>query len=156
MVTLGPGNAQVGLVAYALGLFPRSGHFDAFSGQLAFDPAHPDECRVTLHIDAASLRMASTLDNLARGPGLLDVAHYPDIAFTGGCGLRTAQGDLTLHGVTRRVSMAETRTAARLDAAGTLNRRDFGMTGWPGTIGATIAMHFTVNLPAALAASPLP
>jgi polyisoprenoid-binding protein YceI len=155
-VELGPGNAQVGLVAYMFGLIRQPGHFSAFSGELNMDPSHPEQCHVHLHVRTPSLEMAGSIGGVARGPALLDVAHYPDILFEGSCGLQQTSGELTLHGVTRAIVMAESRTGDRFDVTGTLSRRDFGIKGLPGTIGATVGISFSVNLPSPLAAALVP
>ncbi|MBI3581724.1 MAG: YceI family protein, partial [Nitrospinae bacterium] len=82
-------------------------------------------------------------DDHLRSPDFLDAASYPDITFklvkaesTGGAQMR-AEGELTIHGVTRRVALSGEFTGAVRDpwgvnrvgftAAGVIKRADFGL-----------------------------
>jgi polyisoprenoid-binding protein YceI len=153
VVPLLPGPASIGLTIYAMGLFPLPAQFGRFTGTLTVDQADPSHCIVALRIETASLQMADASRlQLALGPRLLDAAHYPLLIYQGSCAGGQAAGALTLHGVTRPLTLSASRDGDRVEAAGTLIRQDYGVDGWPGLIGRTIRIRFSVKLPPGLAA----
>ena len=151
-VPLDPADTRIGLTVYALGLFAQDGHFTRFSGNLRFDPAHPTDCRVEVKVDAASLDMgAATRTRTALGTSMLDAAHYPDLLYAGACTPARTEGQLTLHGVRRSLTVSQTRRANSITATATLRRQDYGIHGLPALIGAKIDILFTMDLPPTLA-----
>jgi polyisoprenoid-binding protein YceI len=126
-----------------IGLARVSGTFDRFEGALVVD----DEGRVRASgvIDASSLstRVAAR-DAHLRSADFFDVEHHPRITFTstrirhGAEGRVRIAGDLTIRGVTRGVELVgevlgtgsddEGAERVGLELAGTLDRRDFGLT----------------------------
>jgi polyisoprenoid-binding protein YceI len=122
-----------------------------FDADLAFDPDKPGSMRVTATADPASVEThypdpSFDFNALIEGPEFLDAAQYPEASFTSTAieitGERSARvtGDLTLHGVTKPVTLDVTfnggygghplDVGARIgfSATGTFNRSDFGMT----------------------------
>ncbi|HUJ60632.1 MAG TPA: YceI family protein [Kofleriaceae bacterium] len=121
------------------------GRFGTWSGELQFDPEHPEASRLAVTIDAASLDTRDQKrDDHLRSPDFLDVAQFPHITFTStkierrGDDAFELAGDLTIHGVTRPVAIAVegggvvkdpwggTRTGFSGKTA--ISRKDFGMT----------------------------
>jgi polyisoprenoid-binding protein YceI len=87
------------------------GHFSKFKGTIEVDRENPERSTVTVTIDAASIDTAiARRDNHLRVE-LFDVARYPEITFKSRRVKQTAAktgeiaGDLTMHGVTRAVTL---------------------------------------------------
>ena len=87
------------------------GHFAKFKGTIEVDREHPEQSTVTVTIDAASIDTGiAKRDDHLRGE-LFDVARYPDITFRSRrvkrTGTKTGEiaGDLTMHGVTRAITL---------------------------------------------------
>lgn len=120
------------------------GTFDDFSGTFTFDPANPSTASVEAVIQATSISTGDAKrDDHLRAPDFFDVAKYPTITFKS-TGLTmssategTLKGDLTMHGVTRPVTLAVVFNGALKDpwgndkigfsATGKLDRTEFGL-----------------------------
>jgi polyisoprenoid-binding protein YceI len=103
-------------------------------------------------------------DNDLRSEHFLDVAKYPTITFkskrvaAAGAGKLTITGDLTIHGVTKEVTLDVGGPSApiknpmgpgqRMGASATakINREDFGMTYMPGMVGSEVEIQIDVEL----------
>ena len=114
-------------------------------------------------IDAGSLDTADAKrDEHLRGEDFLDVAQYPSITFKSdklsfkGDKLVKADGQLTLHGVTRPVTLtfAQFKCGEHpvykkhycgADATATLKRSDFGITAYSGAIGEEVKLLIQVE-----------
>lgn len=126
--------------------------FTKLDGQLAFDPAHPERMSVTATIDPRSLATPQPPPGFREtllGKDWLDAGRYPEIAFRStkvevvAPNHARLTGDLTLHGVTRPVTLwttfnggypANVMDGARIgfSAEGAIRRSDFGIaTGLP-------------------------
>ena len=152
-VALAPPGTSAEFTSYAMGLWPIAGRFTRFSGQLQVDPAHAEDCTVSLVIDVSSLEMADAARaGTAKGPKLLDALHFPTLTYQGSCAGGHAAGMLTMHGVTRRLELSARRAGQVVTATGTLHRQDYGIDGLPGLVGRTIKLTFAVSLPNDLAA----
>jgi len=119
----------------------HTGGFEAFAGEIAVEGGDPLKSTVKLEVDAGSLWADD--DGLAerlKGPDLFDVATHPTLALTSTAIMADAdgaaqrlQGTLTIHGVTKSISVplqitvTPERVAARTQF--TINRSDFEMTG---------------------------
>jgi polyisoprenoid-binding protein YceI len=129
-VTLLPADSAVELRSYGFGLFPLDGKFTRFHGLMRYDPAHPGACQVVLEIEAGSLAMSSNaIRDRIVGPGMMDVARFPDLSFHGSCDNKTVAGDLTMHGETHPFSMEYTSAGGTVTATGRLRRSEWGITG---------------------------
>jgi len=89
------------------------GRFDDFSGSFTWDEANPQKSGVTVTIDTASINSNhAERDKHLRGDDFLDVEKFPQAKFVSTAytptGENTAElsGELTLHGVTRPVTIA--------------------------------------------------
>ena len=121
------------------------GSFQKLTGELQFDAAAPHKASVEATIEVGSVAtQEAQRDAHLKGPDFFDVEKYPSITFKSkqiqgkGDKLQVV-GDLTLHGVTREVTL-ETEVASselkdpygqiRIAASATtrINRRDFGLT----------------------------
>jgi polyisoprenoid-binding protein YceI len=152
-----------------LGFSRYTADFDKVDGKLQFDPANPSAMTVEATIDPKSLDLnsppAGFHDELL-GKNWFNVATFPSISFKSTkvevTGPKTANvtGDLTLHGVTRPVTLATTFNGgyaanafdgARIgfSATGVLKRSEFGMGGGvpaPGTnMGVSDNVAFTIE-----------
>jgi polyisoprenoid-binding protein YceI len=125
--------------------------FPSASGTLRFDPEAPESMELEATIAAASLETnypdpALDFNAILTGPEFLDAAQFPDITFKSTKITLTAPdkaavtGDLTLHGVTRAITLRVTFNGgyaghpldpggARIgfSATGTIYRSDFGI-----------------------------
>lgn len=119
------------------------GRFNRFSGQFSYDPDNPEASAISVSIDAASVDTNhAERDKHLRGSDFLDVAKYPEATFestkyTGNAQGGTLEGMLTLHGVTKPISIELEKLGEGKDPWGgyragfigttTLTRRDFGI-----------------------------
>ena len=119
------------------------GRFNRFSGEFSHDPADPSANRISVSIDPASIDTNhAERDKHLRNPDFLDVEKYPDAGFestgyTGDAESGTLEGMLTLHGVTKPISIDLRKIGEGKDPWGgyragfigtvTLTRKDFGI-----------------------------
>lgn len=113
------------------------GSFSQWHAAISYDPAHPASSKFDVSVALASAKTGdSDRDGALPGADFFDVARYPTAHFVS-TGFRSvggkvvADGQLTLRGVTRPVSLAVDFTpdgsGATLDVATTLKRLDFGV-----------------------------
>lgn len=119
------------------------GRFTDFEGAVETDNEAP--VKVTASIAVASIDTAEKdRDNHLRSPDFFDAERYPTMTFAStnvvktGAGTYALTGDLTLHGVTRAVTLDVTSEGQAKDPWGNtrvafegrtrLNRKDFGLT----------------------------
>ena len=125
------------------------GRFDGLSGSLNFDGKALEKSSVTIAIDMASVDTPSQrLNSELAGPNVFNAAADPTATFQSTSVARTGPatgkitGNLTLHGVTRPVTLDVTFNGARqsplgqgyelgFSATATIKRTDFGITGMP-------------------------
>ncbi len=131
-----------------MGYSHYTARFATFAADLKLDPAHPDQASVTATIDPQSLALNTPpkgFHDELMGKSFFDAAAFPAITFTSTrvemTGANTAKitGNLTLHGVTRPVTLDATFNGgypgmdmdpqARIgfSARGQLKRSDFGI-----------------------------
>jgi len=132
-----------------LGFSHFTAHFTRWDGHLHFDPANPALSNILVSIDPSSIESDNPpehfLDTM-RGAQFLNASHFPEIAFrsTGveRTGATTARvtGDLTLHGVTKPVTLEarfnggyegvqglDPHARVGFSAHGSFRRSEFGM-----------------------------
>ena len=119
------------------------GRFTDFEGTIRFDRQNPWTSGVELTVRAASIDTANNdRDDHLRSADFFDVQKFPTLTFTStsvagkDASNLEVTGDLTLHGVTKRVTVPVrflgTAPAPRAEKAGfeatfTLNRKDYGI-----------------------------
>ena len=122
-----------------------SGNFSKFRGVVMIDDRDITQLRVEVTIDAASINTDhAQRDEHLRGPDFFDVAKHPTLTFVSRKVIKAdgerlkVTGDLTIHGVTREITVdVEGPTAEVKDPSGKLrrgatattkiNRKDFGL-----------------------------
>jgi polyisoprenoid-binding protein YceI len=121
------------------------GEFDKVSGSVEFDPANPSAANVTAAIDVSTISTRDEQrDGHLKSADFFDVEKYPTIDFKSKKVIAasgdsfTLVGDLTIHGVTKEVTLAvEELTGEAKDPWGNMrrgataktkiSRKDFGM-----------------------------
>ena len=119
------------------------GRFNRFSGHFSYDADNPQASAISVSIDTASVDTNhAERDKHLRGSDFLDVAKYPEATFestkySGDAQSGTLEGMLTLHGVTKPISIHLEKLGEGNDPWGgyragfigttTLTRRDFGI-----------------------------
>jgi polyisoprenoid-binding protein YceI len=120
------------------------GRFKDFEGEVRYDRQNPAASSVAFSVQAASIDTDNAdRDNHLRSPDFFDTEKFPTLTFTStaveakDADTLQVTGDLTLHGVTRRVTIPVevlgTVATPRGEKAGfessfTLNRKDYGIT----------------------------
>lgn len=99
------------------GVSMQSGEFTTANGKLVLDPDNPEQSSVTVTIDAASVSTGfGPLDDHIKSKDFLEVETYPEITFVSTSVKKTGDttadvmGDLTIHGVTKPVTLKTTMT----------------------------------------------
>jgi polyisoprenoid-binding protein YceI len=121
------------------------GTFKSLAGAIVYDEARPEDSQVEAQIDAASIDTGvADRDTHLRSADFFDVEKFPKLTFRStsieadGPHSGKMHGELTIHGVTNRVSLDVSYLGEVTDPWGnrrrgytaetTLNRKDFGMT----------------------------
>ncbi|MBA4209159.1 MAG: hypothetical protein C0454_06490 [Parvibaculum sp.] len=148
-------HVYVGFEVDHLGFSTTYGRFNDVSGTIELDEENPEMSSVEVKIDPASVDTGhAERDEHLRGADLLNTAEYPEMSFKSTGIERTGEktglitGDLTLHGVTRPVTLDTefTRkgtypmTEEKIEVIGfnattTIRRSDFGMDKWLQMVG---------------------
>jgi len=120
------------------------GRFGTLSGTVDYDPEKPEASQIDVTIDATSIDTRDEKrDAHLRSPDFFDVEKFPSLTFKSTSVKKTddgfaATGDLTIHGVTKPVTLevegpsdqnkdpwGNTRIGA--SATAKINRKDFGL-----------------------------
>ena len=119
-----------------------NGKFTQFSGSIDLDSQHPEHSSVSARIQVSSINTGiKKRDDHLRSPEFFNVAKYREITFKSRSVKQTGpqsgdiMGDLTLHGVTKPVTLRVKLVTPVSDEARTrwevttepLKRRDFGL-----------------------------
>ncbi len=113
---LDPGHGRLIFSVSHLGFSDYTAFFTTMEAELAFDPAAPEQMVLTAKVEAASVETlypdpAVDFNAVIEGESFLEAAKYPQITFTStrvrqtGANEAAVTGDLTLHGVTRPVTL---------------------------------------------------
>jgi polyisoprenoid-binding protein YceI len=142
--TIDPAHSTAGFKVRHLMVANVRGEFSGVTGTVVFDASAPEESRVEARIDATTVHTRDEKrDAHLKSADFLDVEKFPAIAFVskkiaGGGGEWKVTGDLTIHGVTREVTLAVEGPAPEAKdpwgnvksgatAVTKISRKDFGM-----------------------------
>ncbi len=159
---LDPAHASLILrLGHGKGLSQFTARFDDFDAALEFDAAHPQNSRLSVVIETASISTGMTAfdEKLARTKNLLDAKAHPQIRFQSSNITKTGPqsgevtGDLTLRGITHPITLLVHYNGRAYDplrggqvagfsADGTFSRGQFGADAWSNFgVGDTISVH---------------
>jgi polyisoprenoid-binding protein YceI len=176
LYTIDPGHTSIVFSVAHSGFSYTYGFFREASGKYLIDKTNPANCRFQLTIKASSLDTNNPKrDDHLRSPDFFNVQQYPDITFDSTKCVQVDSregvvyqltGNLTIHGVTRQITIP----AFRMLGEGTgpygdqrsgflcqieLKRSDFGMTGLldknnlvGDAVGVTVSFEGAVDQPA--------
>ncbi len=138
-----------------LGVLPMRGDFRRSSGTLVYDPASRTGS-IEIRIEAASM-VSSTAkaESTARGRDFFNIERYPFITFRAAKfvfdddKLRTVEGELTLVGVTRPVTLAIQQAhcepaVCRAEGEVVVQRSSFGMKAWSHTVSDEVTIRISL------------
>lgn len=143
-----PAHTNVLFFINHLGFSETIGRFDDVSGSLMLDADAPEKSTVDVKIKPATINTQSAeLNKHLQGAEWFDTAKYPDITFVSKSVKRTGKetadvtGDLTLHGVTKPVTLKAKLNKvdyfqmanawiAGFNAEGVIKRSDFGISSY--------------------------
>jgi polyisoprenoid-binding protein YceI len=147
-----------------MGISTVRGTFTKLSGSARYDPVDAKNDSVEVVIEPASVDTRVEMrDNDLRSDHFFDVQKYSTMTFRStkteslGANRLKIAGDLTIRGVTKPVSLDVEGPTKPFDdghghlhmgvsASGTLNRTDFGMTGYQGVVGNEISLTIDAEL----------
>jgi len=138
-----------------------TGRLPVLDAEVMLDMARLSRSQVAVRLDARRARAGLFIVTEAlRGPAVLDVANHPVIAFRSTAVRPTewgalVEGEATVRGVTRPLTLearlfreadSDPRDYSRLQVrlTGTLDRHDFGASGFAGLIGPEVALDIRV------------
>lgn len=168
-----PAHTSISYSIDHMGLSEMHGVFRKFDGDLQLDTQDIAKSSVSVTIDVASIDTGVVkLDEHLRTPDFFDVGKFPSMTFKStkvestGTNTFKLTGDLTLHGVTKSVTLnGSMRTvashpfmkvpAAGFVATGELKRSEFGITTYPGALGEVVKIRIDTEA-AQKAAAPAP
>ena len=120
-----------------------SGRFTGFEGTIQYDKQSPAASTVSFTVQAASIDTANKdRDNHLKSPDFFDAEKFPTLTFTStavkakDANNLDVTGDLTIHGVTKRVTIPVTVLGSMktpngekggFETAFTINRKDYGI-----------------------------
>ena len=135
------------------------GRFNALAGGFEFDKDNPTAARFQFEIDASSVDTNDAKrDEHLRGPDFFDARQFPKITFTSTRVLKSGEdlemvGDLTMHGVTREVTIPFKylgegkgpygKYRCGFSAQVMVQRGDFGMKAMAPMIGDDVSITFS-------------
>lgn len=145
-----------------LGYSIQRGRFNSTAGKIILDPADRTG-RIDITIDPASVDTGlDELEKVLRSDEFFDIARYPAIIFSSralkfdGDRLAATDGDLTMHGVTRPVSLKidhfkcgpnpiTRKQQCGANAVTTLRRSDFGIAKYVPMVGDDVTIAIQVE-----------
>jgi polyisoprenoid-binding protein YceI len=161
--TYDPLHTQIIFGVNHMGFTNSYGRFDKFTGNFTLDEQKPEASSADITIDVNSLDMADKTWNEHVEDKFLEPAKFPTITFKStkitrtGATTATMTGDLTLHGVTKPVTlnvtlnkvgtnpMMQTRKDAGFAITGAIKRSDFGIAAFIPMVGDEVALNIQVD-----------
>lgn len=148
-----PAHTRMLFAVNHMGFSTWYGDFTGATGALQLDPAAPGRSQLQVSVPAASLATTNAvIDGELKGADWFDAARYPTITFKSrtvaptGPDSADIAGDLTLHGVTRPVTLHARFNGAGVnpltkaytvgfEVSGKIKRSDFGVTKYVPLVG---------------------
>ncbi len=161
--TMDPNHTQVRLTWTHFGFSHPSAVIGISSGTVVYDPAHPEAASVKVTMPLSSLDThVPALDAHLKGDDFFDADQYPDATFTStevkavDKTHLTVTGDLSVHGVTRPVTLHVTLNklgeqpmwsapAIGFDADAELDRSSFGVSQYVPAVSDGVRIHITTE-----------
>ncbi|WP_375465521.1 YceI family protein [uncultured Methylobacterium sp.] len=155
-----PGHTQVGFTVSHMGFSNYSGGFSGVSGSLDLKPENPGASSLKVSIPVASVSTTSAkLTDELKSAQWLDAGKFPEMTFVStkvtpdGKDKAKVAGDLTLHGVTKPVTLEVTLVGAGVnplskkytvgfEVKGAIKRSEFGVKTYVPLIGDDL--HLTI------------
>ncbi|MBC8138820.1 MAG: YceI family protein [Fibrella sp.] len=154
-------HTDIAFTVLHLGVSKTRGSFGEFDGSVVADGKKPENSSVQFAIKTASINTGNTArDEHLRGKDFFETDKYPEITFkstkiTKRKGGFNALGNLTMHGVTKQISLPFTVTGPQkgfkgelhmgIETALVLNRKDYGLT-WNNIVEGSQAVGDTVTV----------
>jgi polyisoprenoid-binding protein YceI len=153
-----PYHTQADFAISHFGFTNFHGIFSQASGTLVLDPAKPAAAKLQITIPIQSVdTTVAPLDTQLKGDQWFDVAKYPNATFTStrivlsGKDSAVIAGNLTLHGVTKAVTLKahfigagvnplDKTFNAGFEATGTIKRSDFGVSTYVPLVGDDVSL----------------
>ena len=161
---LDPAHSSAQFAVKHMGISTVRGTFTKLGGSAQYDPANAKNDSVEVTIDTASVDTRVEMrDNDLRSDHFFDVQKYPTMTFrstkveSAGTDKLKITGDLTIRGITKPVILAVDGPSKPVDdgrghlhmgvsATGSVNRTDFGMTGYQGMVGNDVQLTIDAEL----------
>lgn len=159
-----PAHSSAQFAVKHMGISTVRGAFTKVSGTARYDPADTNNDSVDVTIEAASIDTRVEMrDNDLRSDHFFDVQKFPTITFKSaqiesvGTDKLKLSGDLTIRGITKRVTLdvegpskpmndGHGRLHMGVSATGSVDRTEFGMTGYQGMVGNTVTLTIDAEL----------
>ena len=161
-----PGHTKITWSLTHFGFSTYVGQFSKVAATLKLDPKAPQSADLQVTIDTASVgTLNPALDTHLKAPDFLDVAKFPQASFKSTAvkvtGERTADvtGDLTLHGVTKPVTLQVTfiqggqnpldkKYSLGFQARTVIKRSEFGVKAYSPAVGEEVTLQIDTELKA--------
>ncbi|WP_338331946.1 YceI family protein [Acetobacter sp. LMG 32666] len=156
-----PAHTQIGFSVLHFGFTNYFGAFSNASGALELNAQSPASSRLSVTIPVASVQTTSSkLTDELKSPQWFDAAKFPNATFVStsvkmvGQNDATINGNLTLHGVTKPVTLTvhfvgagvnpmDKKYTTGFDATGTINRSDFGIKTYVPYVSDTVTLRIS-------------
>ena len=156
-------HTQVEFTYSHLGFSHITGRFDKVEGDFLFDAKDPTKSSIQVNIPISSINTGvADLDEDFRSDGFFDAEKCPTATFQSSTVISTGKdklsvsGDLTIHGVTKPVTLDVSvnkigvhplggRAAAGFDATATIKRTDFGIAKYAPNVSDEVQLHISME-----------
>ncbi len=153
-----PQHTQIEFAISHMGFTTYYGHFSNASGSLQLSPADPAASQLEIAVPVGTVSTTSDkLDEELKSPDWLDATHFPQMTFRStkivpsGADAAEVTGDLTLHGVTKPVTLharfvgagtnpLDKKYTVGFQIGGEINRSDFGVKTYVPLIGDAVQL----------------
>jgi polyisoprenoid-binding protein YceI len=138
------------------------GRINGPTGTISYDPANPEATKFDVTLEAANIDTGNAQrDNHLKSPAFFNAKEFPTLTFKSTSVKKLddknleVTGDLTIHGVTKSVTVKvevvgtgpgvpQTGPVAGFESTFTINRNDYGIKEFPGMLGDDVT--FTISL----------